>query len=235
MKYKIGDKVKINRVDWNYSNKYSLYFRSLTEEMSKYCNKVATITQVCESIAGYDIYSIDLDKGENPWFEYMFDRVYENMDIKKIILPEGFEIDKVENGEIILKEIKKELPKTYEECFKQLGEGEILESAFSISRAINMEKCNDIKRFSDVVPTGYAKPLLAFCQLLVCREVYRQGWKPDWNNFKIDKYYIEYVENRIITGVRVAQACVLSFQSAKVRDMFLENFRDLIEEAKELI
>ena len=36
-------------------------------------------------------------------------------------IPEGFEFDKVENGEIILKPKKKEQPKTYKECCEVLG------------------------------------------------------------------------------------------------------------------
>lgn len=34
--------------------------------------------------------------------------------LTKITIPEGWEVDKIQNGEIILKESKKELPKTYE-------------------------------------------------------------------------------------------------------------------------
>ena len=72
-------------------------------------------------------------------------------------------------------------------------------------------------------------------QLLVCREVYRQGWKPDWTNANENKYCIVNVNNKIKPSTNVAFNNVLSFQSAEIRDKFLENFRDLIEEAKELI
>ena len=154
------------------------------------------------------------------------------METKEIIIPQGWEIDKVEDNKIIIKEIKKELPKTWEECIAKIndleyisGNGNIKESHFNVGAA--SAHINDI-------PIGLGKPMLALCQLLVCREVYRQGWKPDWTDDKI-KYCIEQDGNYIIKETHTIIAKVLSFQSEEIRDEFLENFRDLIEEAKELI
>lgn len=77
--------------------------------------------------------------------------------------------------------------------------------------------------------------MLALCQLLVCREVYRQGWKPNWFDSKTKKWVIECVNDNITSMTYMQTSKVLSFQSEEIRDRFLENFRDLIEEAKELI
>ena len=151
---------------------------------------------------------------------------------KEIIIPQGWEIDKVEDNKVILKESKKELPKTWEECIAKIRDLEyidrncIYKATFSAEAASN--HMNDI-------PIGLGKPMLALCQLLVCREVYRQGWKPNWKDDKEIKYCIERVENYITKETYELTARVLSFQSAEIRDEFLENFRDLIEEAKELI
>lgn len=151
---------------------------------------------------------------------------------KKIVLPDGWEIDKVEGNEIILKEAKKELPKTWEECIAKVENlefinriGDIEKAKFDLQVAFNHR--ND-------VPKGLGKPLLALCQLLVCREVYRQGWKPDWDDKKA-KYVIGCEYNNIYKDKMYNLQSLLSFQSEEVRDKFLENFRDLIEEAKELI
>ena len=151
---------------------------------------------------------------------------------KEIIIPQGWEIDKVEDNKVIIKESKKELPKTWEECIAKIkdleyisGNGNIKEAHFNVGPA--SAHINDI-------PIGLGKPMLALCQLLVCREVYRQGWKPNWSDDKI-KYCIERVENCFIKETYTLVTKVLSFQSAEIRDEFLENFRDLIEEAKELI
>ena len=132
------------------------------------------------------------------------------METKEIIIPQGWEIDEVRGNKIILMESKKELPKTWEECYEQLGTENIL-------------------------PAGLGKPMLALMKLLVCREVYRQGWKPDWTNINEKKYCIVNVLNNIKPSTFLKTALILSFQSAEIRDEFLENFRDLIEEAKELI
>lgn len=151
---------------------------------------------------------------------------------KKIVLPNGWEIDKVEGNEIILKESKKELPKTWEECIAKVENlefinriGDIEKAKFDLQVAFNHR--NDI-------PKGLGKPVLALCQLLVCREVYRQGWKPDWDDKKA-KYVIGCEYNNIYKDKMYNLQSLLSFQSEEVRDKFIENFRDLIEEAKELI
>ena len=155
------------------------------------------------------------------------------METKEMIIPQGWEIDKVDGNKIILKEDKKYLPKTWKECIAKIRDLE----------CIDRNSCIDTATFSDDVaskhindiPIGLGKPMLALCQLLVCREVYRQGWKPNWKDDNEIKYCIEWVENCITKETHTLMATVLSFQSEEIRDKFLENFRDLIEEAKELI
>lgn len=153
------------------------------------------------------------------------------MEQKKITLPEGWEVDKIENGEIILKESEKELPKIWEECYLKLDKGEYISRYCDISkvRLTSPEKEN-----RNMLPIGLGKPLLALMQLLICRDVYRNGWKPDWSNNTF-KYCIETINSKIACCGYQATQKLLSFQSREVRNKFLENFKDLIEEAKELI
>ena len=155
------------------------------------------------------------------------------METKEMIIPQGWEIDKVDGNKIILKEDKKYLPKTWKECIAKIKDLE----------CIDRNSCIDTATFSDDVaskhindiPIGLGKPMLALCQLLVCREVYRQGWKPNWKDDNEIKYCIMNDLNKIKASINAYLSTVLSFQSAEIRDEFLENFRDLIEEAKELI
>ena len=152
---------------------------------------------------------------------------------KEIILPQGWEIDKVKGNKIILKESKKELPKTWEECITKIKDLECIDNNGGIDEVdFNVGTVSD--HINDI-PIGLGKPMLAFMQLLVCREVYRQGWKPNWTNRNENKYCIVKDSNEIKTPIHVFISRVLSFQSAEIRDEFLKNFRDLIEEAKELI
>lgn len=79
-----------------------------------------------------------------------------------------------------------------------------------------------------------AEAFLALMQLIQLRDCYRQGWKPDWKDGK-NKFSIEIIDGEITTYWDNRRSRILSFQSIEVRDEFLKNFRDLIEEAKELI
>ena len=155
------------------------------------------------------------------------------METKEIIIPQGWEIDEVRGNKIILMESKKELPKTWEECCELLGEGEYINNESIICNYT--PHCGASKANENILPTGLGKPMLTLCQLLVCREVYRQGWKPDWTNANENKYCIINDSNKIETAFNASISRVLSFQSKEVKDKFLENFKDLIKEAKELI
>lgn len=126
-----------------------------------------------------------------------------------------------------IEEQKSKVPKTWEECYKILGKGEFISNTCNISENELILPSPTVR---NILPIGLAKPMLALCKLLGCREVYRQGWKPDWRNSNQEKYCIRYQE-----GNNLYEDRVMSFQSAKVRSAFLENFSDLIEEAKELI
>lgn len=79
-----------------------------------------------------------------------------------------------------------------------------------------------------------AEALMALSQLSQLREVYRNGWVPDWK-YKEIKFCIEFYEENISREDWVFRSHFLSFQDAKTRDLFLENFRDLIEKAKPLM
>ena len=154
------------------------------------------------------------------------------MKTKEIIIPQGWEIDKVEDNKVIIKESKKELPKTWGECIAKIRDLEYIDRNCIYKTTFSAEAASN---HINNIPIGLGKPMLALCQLLVCREVYRQGWKPNWKDDKEIKYCIVNVNNKIIKYINVAFNKVLSFQSAEIRDEFLENFKDLIEEAKELI
>ena len=152
---------------------------------------------------------------------------------KEIIIPQGWEIDEVRGNKIILMESKKELPKTWEECIAKIKDLEYIDTNSDIEEVdFNVNLVND--HINDI-PAGLGEPMLALMQLLVCREVYRQEWKPDWTNTNENKYCIINDSNKIETSINASISRVLSFQSAEIRDQFLENFKDLIKEAKELI
>lgn len=233
MKYKVGDKVKIKSVKWYNANYMTIINTDgcflFNKEMTQYCGKEATIMSVIENgpnIVPTLYYKLDIDDRLHNWQNYMFEDVAEtteDKDVKCLTLPEGWEFDKVEGNKVILKRHKEELPKTWEGCIAILVDNNRLDE-----RTI----AGDTPRL--YVPKELSKPFKALSKLFVCREVYRRGWEPNWEDGE-NKYCIEYFKGRIIKSVYLYFSRTLSFQSEEVRDEFFENFRDLIEETKELI
>lgn len=80
----------------------------------------------------------------------------------------------------------------------------------------------------------YAESILALCQLTQLRDRYRQGWVPDLKDGKY-KYIIDYDGDNLSLDLYHQRKTFLSFQSKEIRDLFVKNFKDLIELAKEYI
>lgn len=80
-----------------------------------------------------------------------------------------------------------------------------------------------------------AESILALCQLTQLRDRYRQGWVPDWNNCEDIKYSIVLQYTKITSIEKWIVQSFLSFQTSEICDKFLNNFKDLIELAKEYI
>lgn len=146
---------------------------------------------------------------------------------KKITIPDGWEFDRLENGEIILKTKNPSLPNTWEECLCVVDEV--------------VSFVQDKKTITDAdfpsLPKGMGKPMLALCQLLICRNAWWKvlDWKPDWEDGEAAKFVIEGYGNRVICNAYGKMRRILVFPTEETRDKFLETFKDLIEEAKELL
>jgi hypothetical protein len=152
----------------------------------------------------------------------------------KITAPEGYEIDK-ENStfeNIVFKPIEKSLPKTWEELGHVSGHF-VLNRAFVSESIIKASTLGENKNL--FATEEQAEAALALAQLSQLREVYRDGWRPNWRDASQRKYIIEFFANEINSDYYFSRDEFFSFQSAEVRDMFLENFRDLIEQAKPLM
>ena len=151
-----------------------------------------------------------------------------------IEIPSGYEIDleqsNLTEGKVVFKEAKKQLPKTWEELGKVKG--------FFVNSNSHIASCDTFTELNvrNTFPTReLAEASIAMAQLSQLREVYRQGWKPNWNDINKKKYCIQYCANRITTNSCFYTHEFLSFQSPEIRDEFLNNFRDLIETAKPLM
>lgn len=133
--------------------------------------------------------------------------------------------------------IKEELPNTWEEfCSKNnIKDGEVYINIFSDISGMKENTIRDFNMDANILPNEKtAKAFLALMQLIQLRDCYRDGWEPDWNTFD-EKYCIYNIGNKIDTNIFLDISIILSFQSKEIRDKFYNNFKDLIEIAKEFI
>ena len=80
-----------------------------------------------------------------------------------------------------------------------------------------------------------AEAHLALMQLHQLRDCYRQGWVPDWSDGRKNKSCIIFSEGNYHIDNYCLYIRFLSFQSKKIAEKFLNNFKDLIETAGDLI
>ena len=126
---------------------------------------------------------------------------------------------------------KKQLPKSWEEL------GVISGWYVNLNSCPSDINCLDIRQSNNQVfaTKEQAEASIALAMLSQLREVYRDGWKPDWSDEKQWKYSIGLFKDRLDDENYKFTCNFLSFQSAEVRDEFLENHRELILTAKPLL
>lgn len=112
--------------------------------------------------------------------------------------------------------------------------------------------CKVIVDIGDFQMCGYKHELLFdFQNLLICRDAYwkiageqmglGKPWEPDWKDETQVKYMITTFNNEleffssIHSYVVGRRNHILSFPTEEMRDAFYENFKDLIEQCKELL
>ena len=131
----------------------------------------------------------------------------------------------LKNGKTYFVRKQPQFPKTYEDCCKVL----------------NIIPNNKLVFSNPNEESEYAYRNLAlynaFDKLKVCRDAYWKivgDWKPNWED-DTNKYVITNYNNHIILDVRWNSSTKLSFPTEEMRDAFYENFKELIEECKELL
>ena len=141
-------------------------------------------------------------------------------------------------GKIVLKAVttavekpkKPALPKTWEELENVGGWFVTTDSKLSS----NSKMLTTLSARHTFATEEQAKAAIALAQLSQLREVYRQGWVPDWSAYN-DKHCIRFYKNTLIIDNLTSLDYFLSFQTSEIAEEFLENFRDLIEQAKPLM
>lgn len=132
-----------------------------------------------------------------------------------------------------------QLPKTYAECC----------DIFSISPYYNLKYYTNEYGYHDYTKINklcsLRDKLNTLSKLLICRDAYwkiageKMGlgkqWEPDWLDTNTQKYCIYYVGDEIKKQPMLEVHHFLAFPTAKMCDMFFENFKDLIEQCKDFL
>ena len=138
-------------------------------------------------------------------------------DTKSLPIPEGWEFAGYENGEVRIRKVEPELPTDFE-------------------KALGAVKVSEIR--SLLVPRGMYGAVSALCKLLIYRNAWweKLGWWPIWGCMDI-KYCIGTTDenDKVQLFTTMKDNRILAFPTEEVRDKFAETFKDLIEEAKELL
>lgn len=147
----------------------------------------------------------------------------------KIEVPQGFEVDKEKSTfeKIVFKEINK-LP---------LSVKEIPNRNWVIGQSLNSHiyQVHGTPSYSCLSTKERAKAFLALMQLVELRDAWNGDWKVDWTNIRQIKYCLEFFGNETIPYETVSRSTILVFHSSKLAVKFAKQFKDLIEEAKELL
>ena len=135
----------------------------------------------------------------------------------------------LKDGKTYFVKKKPKYPKTYKECCKVLGVNELPYMVYTWNR--NEEVILQEHQISTI------EKLDRFRKLLICRDAYWKiagDWKPNFTNQE-EKFIIANYYGKVYTAVATNYNRVLVFPTEEMRDAFYENFKELIEECKELL
>lgn len=155
-----------------------------------------------------------------------------------INIPDGFELVQTSETTFEIKKKEKQLPKTWDEfCqINSVKEGETYIDNFS--NTVSMHTCFSRKSLTDrnLLPTkSDAKGILALIQLIQLCDCYNDGWKPNWTDNTHKPTIVRFLNDDIAKSSNTHESRVLTFKTSELRDKFLENFKDLIYQAKDFI
>ena len=144
-----------------------------------------------------------------------------SLDTAKRWYMQGGELKDIALGAFTLKELGVKLPSTFDEYLERCAKWGIKV---------------DAEDYTDRNPQ-----IEALKKLILLRDFYNNGWKPDWSDYLVSKYAIKRTYNREegICLPIVSYTCdpqsFLVFNSNKNANEFFDNFGNLIEQAGDLI
>ena len=148
-------------------------------------------------------------------------------------LPNGFELQ--EDGYFSWVNKKPKYPSTYLECC----------SILQINNRFSITYNNIDNKYISAYEYQLMLDMDKIRKLKVCRDAYwkiageelglGKPWEPDWKDCSQQKYTIFYYQDEASLSKGPNVNRFLSFPTVEMRDSFYENFKDLIEQCKELL
>jgi hypothetical protein len=148
---------------------------------------------------------------------------------------------------------KEDLEREFEEIKEWSNVGPTVEEFIAFCECVNKKpaypktfrECRAILNYMEGNMSGYKASLLASLQdLLICRDAYwkiygeemglGKPWEPDWMD-ETAKCGLMECQDAVIKNNVIRTNRILVFPTKEMRDAFYENFKDLIEECKELL
>ena len=146
------------------------------------------------------------------------------------------------DGKVVFEDIKPQLPKTWKEFCEQnkIKEDECYLNYFSEIKEVPIRERLDSSDRIVLPNKKAAEAHLALMQLHQLRDCYRQGWISDLADGS-SKYCIEHYYDTSTKSIKYQvinlpiTSAYLSFPTNELAKEFLINFRELIEQAGDLI
>jgi len=158
---------------------------------------------------------------------------YKTKQMKNYINIEGKEIELTEEQIKLIKESivepVKGLPNTWEELKRVNGFYTGVASDIGMADTLTRETNKNVFATKE-----QAEASIALAQLSQLKAVYNGKWVADWSEIT-DKHKIIFCEDELVISCSCYSGAFLSFKDEETRDLFLENFRELIMKAKPLM
>lgn len=230
--YKVGDKVTLGKfpceikgMSWEYDD--IIYYVEGTDFSKGVYSKDKDLQPYKEETMEESTNKAIFD-GNAQCCDIMNDIIKKDMEEIKIDIPKGYEFAGVDDDkqQVVFTKIGHHYPRTYEECCDVL-------------------KIPNNERYIYIdVPLSYNKVLKTFTQLLICRDAYwkiageqmglDKPWKPYWTIYK-HKFCLGTDKDKVIEECVTTGNRILAFPTTEMRDVFYENFKELINQCKELL
>jgi hypothetical protein len=126
---------------------------------------------------------------------------------------------------------KKQLPKSWEDLGKIKG---CYVDRYSCVKHTGSDCFTNENNKNVFATKEQAEASIAMAQLSQLMKVYNDGWEADWSNYEY-KYCIGFTRENLEIDKWLDFRHFLAFKDEETAELFLENLRQLIEQAKPLL